>query len=271
MAQSDSMGDVPFFKTAIFILCIVSFVFIWNWLSPYCPTGYVNESCISEYGECICEDKNLCDEKCQFFINQGLFLAMIGTLIVLLGISCVWISRYYMPHVTVNGVGGSIEGPPTKIKDTQGRIWQIHKLGASKYPIPLPGKLGTLVVPDDLMKKAGARYVGLVRASKLPFKKLPPSVFNYIYHHKDGIDGFNVKNVWFGKYTPADLRRITEVNLRRDEELHDLYSRYNSRQKLLEGDHEDIEELIETARRIGGFGGWNWPWKKKKQVKEDEE
>jgi len=276
MASKGEQAKIPFLFVGVFIICLVAFIFFWNYVCT--PTNFKNLDCRAE--NCtgggypkgnatagICSQKD-CEPVCRYFINQGLFIAIILSSACIIGYSIIWISRYFMPHVAVNGCCGSTDGPPVCIKDHNEKEWLIFNLGDSHYPTPMRGKLGTLVVPKLLMRHEGRHWVGTVFAQRTPFKRLPPALFSYLYHNSSD---YNTKEVFFGQYTTGDFALLSSVDLHRDEIISDLNIRYNSRQKLLEGDHEDIEELIETGKEVLGVGTITWPWKKKKEGGGNEE
>lgn len=167
-----------------------------------------------------------------------------------IGTGIIWRSRYRGHHVTVNGVSGSIYGPPEYVPDPsmgKGFHWAVFNLGFSMLP-PLRGKLGTLVVPADQLYVAGKNYVGLTLAVRWPLGLVPNRV-NFFLRQNEG--DYNLNKIYFGKYSQQFIDNSgQEKDL--NEQIKAKDSLINVLQKANENKFDGFEEIKEFADRMTG-------------------
>lgn len=178
----------------------------------------------------------------EYYINKGLFEILIVSFLYFTGEYLIWMFRYYRPHVCVNGFSGSIEGRPRIEGD-----YAIFACGYTDKPIAISGKLATLVVPKDHIKKAGRNYVGLTYVKWWPLLNLPHQVSHFLYHHEDQ---YNTQNIFFGYYSEEFLKANEKLPKMIREKTN--YERLiNERDRFIEGDDDLLIEKMKTAKELG--------------------
>lgn len=199
-------------------------------------------------------------KKCTFEVIVALFVLSMGQ-------AAFWISRYYMSRVTVNGFNGSILGVPVIIKDKTGVDWAIFNTGNCQYPVPMRGKLATLVVPLCQLHQVGSNFIGTVFARRTPFRSLPNQVYLYLVHNKQD---YNLTNVFFGYYN--------ELLQSEDPELMDLHqiladkeSQLNQRDDIIEGRFDTLVEIKKFADELTGNNFSLGKLLRRKKTADDEE
>ncbi len=145
-------------------------------------------------------------ESGEYFINKSIVEFGVVSLIVLSHETVLWVSRYFMPHVTVNGHSGSILGRPVKktqrfrivdkvtgVEKTIDLSFAIFNTGESLEPFHFRGKISTLIFPWVSLAMSGQNYISLTSVQKVNFKSLPPRVYNFLVQNKDL---YNIDNVY---------------------------------------------------------------------------
>lgn len=214
----------------------------------------------------------LCDYKHQDFINEAgridldLYSQMEGrscsdfthrpmthiiVLIMMYGLSeyMIWQSRYHLHQITVNGYHGSVIFRPEIVGP-----WVIFQVGKNLFPVPLPGSLGTLIVPKTHIQRAGNNYIGLTYVEKTPLVDIPEDAADHIYKSEK----YNKKNVYFGVYSEGFIKMNEEI-LDYDRLWKKQNQRINELKLLLEGKYDSFEEVVNiteklSRRRRGLFG-----------------
>lgn len=116
-------------------------------------------------------------------LDRGMFFVILLFLAHTSNEAMKWSSRYVMPTIVANGVQGSYshnDSPievtdvyPAKLQGGQKKAkkktitFEIYGLGASNFPVPQKGKLGTLIVPKV--------YSGLVGKNAVTTTKVFPT------------------------------------------------------------------------------------------------
>jgi hypothetical protein len=201
----------------------------------------------------------------EYYVNKGFMEVLCFSSMYVLGETILWVSRYFMGHLTLNGISGSILGHPVLVRDKNKVVWAIFNLGESLEPFHLRGKLATAIVPYKQINRAGKSYVGLTFVKKHPFKFLPPEVYSYLVHHESE---FNTKKIYFGLHS----ERISHIDEIEDQQMlvENLYSQINMRNDLLEGRNDSLIEQQRLADEISGRKE-NILDKLKRSNKQDEE
>ena len=179
------------------------------------------------------------------------------TFAIVSGQTIMWVSRYYMPHVTVNNFSGSILGKPVLLKDKIGILWAVINTGEYLEPFHSRGKLATLIVPWCQLHEAGRNYVGLTFVKRVPIetKLIPPVVYSYLMHNKSD---YTQAYVYFGKYSEQFIHenpKIVDI----EAEFSALQAQINTRNDLLEGRNDALIEQKKFAEEMvgGGSSWWN--------------
>lgn len=172
----------------------------------------------------------------------------------------IWKGRYYMSQVCVNNFSGSILGRPIP----KGK-YAIFNCGEVIDPIHFRGKIATLVVPKDQLRKAGRNYVGLTFVKKTPLLLLPTVVHRFLYHHESE---YNLDNVYFGEYSEKFLEANEELPDYEEEKLN-MQKQLNVRDRMIEGDDDLMVEKVKTAGEMRGDKPW-WSFMKRKKDDDDE-
>jgi hypothetical protein len=172
---------------------------------------------------------------------------VVGFLLIA-GQTVLWVSRYFMPHVAVNGFSGSILGRPVLRKDDREIIWCIFNTGESLEPFHFRGKIATLVVPYSQMNKAGRNYVGRTFVRRTPWKNLPHVVKTYLTNHSKD---FNTDNIYFGVADEEFLHKNPDVE-NYEAYIEQLNRQINLRNDLLEGRNDELVEMKKFAEEMSG-------------------
>lgn len=186
---------------------------------------------------------------------------------VSVGSLAVWVSRYRMPHVTVNNFSGSILGRPVVVKDHEGIFWAIFNTGEYLQPIHHPGKIATLVVPYNQINQAGKNYVGRTFVRRTPFNGLPNIVKHYLTRHKKD---FNTNDIFYGKFSEEFVHEnpsITDY----EQQIENLNTMVNLRDDLLEGRNDQLLDMVEFGKRVSGNQKHWWEAFKRSPTADKEE
>jgi hypothetical protein len=193
-------------------------------------------------------------------IRQPAVEIFVIAFLIVSGQTIMWISRYFMPHVAVNGFSGSILGRPTYIsqkykskdKDNQEKTldytYAVFNTGESLEPFHIKGKLATLIVPSVALKRAGQNYLASTFVKKFPVKFLPPDVYNYLIHHEND---YNLENIYFGNFDEEFASENPDVTNFQDL-LDASHSQTNFLRNILEGRNDDIKEVYELGKTLAG-------------------
>jgi hypothetical protein len=192
-------------------------------------------------------------------VSKGFFEILVCLIIVLAGASAVWISRYYMPHVCVNGFSGSILGSPVVKMDINGRKWLIFNTGEYLDPFHGRGKLATLVVPFDMMRKVGNSWVGIVSVSKKPLRLLRPVVFSFLSRNSGD---YNLEVIYSGRFDETQKleavvfsgEKKSAFDIISDLELENesLNGALNIRGTIIEGNNDILIEMKKSSDELQG-------------------
>jgi hypothetical protein len=186
-----------------------------------------------------------------YYISKGIFEVLALAFVLVASQAILWISRYYMPHVTVNGFSGSILGRPVLIKEVsldkkeEDIYYAVFNTGEFLEPFHGRGKLATLVVPWNQLNQAGRNFVGLTFVKKTPVRSLPPLVYRYLL--RSGL--YNVENVYFGKYAEKFQHVDPKVALYEDQ-LENVQSQVNLRNDLIDDRNDVLAEQVKTAEEL---------------------
>jgi hypothetical protein len=184
----------------------------------------------------------------EYLVSKPIAEVFIIAFLVISSQTVLWISRYKMPHVTVNNFSGSILGRPIVLQDNYGIKWALFNTGEFLEPFHGRGKLATLVVPFNQLKRAGRNYVGMAFVRRTPLRFLPPIVNKYLRFQ--AID-YNLKNIFFGKFS-EDFEHANPDITSYEEKISSLHSQVNFRDKLIEGNNDEIIEQIELGKKLSG-------------------
>jgi hypothetical protein len=209
-----------------------------------------------------------------YYISKALTEIFVVAFLIISSQTVLWVSRYYMPHVTVNGLSGSILGRPTIIKGSGTRkgsglvseSWAVFNTGESLEPVHIRGKLATLIIPYSQLRRAGRNFVARTFVRKVPFHSVPPCVYSYLVHYSGD---YNTENIFFGKFTEefeADNPNIM------DQEAHiqQLNTQVNLRGDLLEGRNDMLVEMKKFAEEMSGSRKkWFEIFKRSKEADEE--
>lgn len=160
----------------------------------------------------------------------------------------IWVSRYKLSQVTVNGSHGSFLGEPIEITDKSSNVWCIFGLGESLYPFPTKGKIETLVVPKVQLNKAGNNWVGLTFVKKTPLTYLPNEVFSFLMRAEDK---YNLNNIFFGFCDVGFVHQNPDSHDLQSEN-EQLTNQLNTRDAMLEGRNDVYVDQLEFARELAG-------------------
>jgi len=181
-----------------------------------------------------------------YFINKALFeVFVVGSLYAFCEYG-FWVSRYKQPHVTVAGHCGSIQGRPHVVGD-----WAIFPCGFALYPVPLPGKISTLVVPKNQIRKAHRSFTGLTSVKPTPLLNLPPEVNSYV---EGAGDTFNKENIFFGRYSEQFILDNYDTLPDFEEERENLNRQINVRNALLRGNKDILTEELDMLKEFSNKG-----------------
>lgn len=180
----------------------------------------------------------------EYYINKGLFEAIIIFTLIVTAQTSFWWSRYKMPKVCVNGFNGSIGKRPFPCGE-----FFVFATGETFDPIHLEGKLATLVVPKRSVKRVGNSYVGSVKVQRWPLMELPPFVTDYIMNNKDK---YNTQVVYFGEYTEEFEQKNYETISEKDAKIKKLQRINNEFSQLISNQDDVLEEKINVARKLAG-------------------
>jgi hypothetical protein len=192
-----------------------------------------------------------------YYINKGIVEIFCAGFLMISSQTIMWVSRYYMPHVAVNGHSGSILGRPVVVKgsgykntnqETINPEWSIFNTGESLEPFHMRGKLSTLVVPTNQILRAGSNYIGRVFVRKVPFDSLPPEVYSYLVHH--GSD-YNKDVIYFGMYS-EEFTFDNPDAIDHQSQVAKLNGQINFRNDLLEGRNDSLIEMKKMAEEVTG-------------------
>ncbi len=184
----------------------------------------------------------------EYYMSKPIMEILVFSFFVVAGQTILWWSRYYMPHVTVNGASHSILGRPIVLQDKDKSEWLVFNCGESLEPFHFRGKLGTLVVPKPSMKRAGRNYVGLPFVKRTPVLALPKVVSRYLFRNKDQ---YNIEKIMFGRYTEEFL--IDNPQIPDFEDVREnLLTQINLLTRVIEGNNDHLLEMMEMARSITG-------------------
>lgn len=181
-----------------------------------------------------------------YTINKGVIEIMAVAFAIISGQTVLWISRYYMSQVTVNGFSGSILGRPVLLKDAHNISWVIFNTGEFLEPFHGKGKLATLVVPRSQINRSGKNYVGLTFVRKTPIKNLPTVVHSFLVHNQKD---YNLNVIYFGKYSEQFIHQNPEIT-DFEAQVQNLYSQVNMRDDLLEGRNDILIEHKKFAEEM---------------------
>lgn len=183
-----------------------------------------------------------------YFINKGIVEIFVVAMIILAGQTVIWVSRYFMPHVAVNGFSGSILGRPTILKDTYGVEWCVFNTGDALQPFYMRGKLATLIVPKSQVNKAGRNYVAKTFVKQTPVTLIPPVVYRYLQHSPGE---YNMHKVYFGKFSEKFIHDDPKV-AEYEAHIQNLQKQINLRDDLLEGRNDELVEMKKFAEEMSG-------------------
>jgi hypothetical protein len=183
-----------------------------------------------------------------YYISKGLFEVIVVALIIIGGQTILWISRYYMPHITANGFTGSILDRPVLLKDKRDVIWAVFNTGESLEPFHFRGKLATIVLPYSQLHRAGRNFISKTFCRRTPFMKLPPVVYRYLQAHASE---FNTDVIYFGKYS-EEFAHADPDRVEHEAEIDNLNAQINLRDDLLEGKNDALIEQKKFAEEMTG-------------------
>ncbi|MEO5350530.1 MAG: hypothetical protein H7836_12920 [Magnetococcus sp. YQC-3] len=184
-----------------------------------------------------------------YYILKPVFEIFIVGLIYSSGQGIIWWSRYSLPHVSVNGHHGSIFGKPRIERDIKGVEWAIFSTGFSLWPVPFHGKLSTLVVPANQIKKCGMGYIGLTYVRKFNAMTLPVRVNDLLLKHKSE---YNLHNVYFGFASEEFKSEDPDVSALLSQ-LESLRLQVNVYRSIIEGKNDVVSEEMEKAKELTGM------------------
>lgn len=163
------------------------------------------------------------------------------TAIFAVGELFVWISRYELPKVVTDSFNGSIYENPDKIGQ-----FGVFNTGYSLYPVPMRGKLATLVIPLSQLRKYGGNFMSRCRVKKTPLNCLPPDVCRYLKRN----DGrYNIKNIYFGDYSEK-FSFENEIIPEMKEVTEDLNRQINEAREVIEGKNDMLVDEINKSRKL---------------------
>ena len=179
-------------------------------------------------------------------IKHGFFWPCVVGALIISGQTIIWWSRYGMPKVVLNGFNGSIWGRPVPVRDNKGKLWAVFNTGVFKEPVHGKGKLATVIVPWNQLKKSGMNYHGSTLVQKKPFKLLPTFLFNYLRYNKEN---FNINKIYFGfvdeKFSHENPK-FEDVQA----EIESLNSLINSQRLKIEGSNDELIEQVELMKKV---------------------
>lgn len=190
------------------------------------------------------------------------------------GKSIIWRSRYLAPQVTVNGCHGSIRAVPEYIPDKSmgkgldGNVfkWAVFNLGYSHFP-PLRGKLKTLVVPADQLKRVGDSFNGMTLVSLRPLTSLPSPVTAYF---REAVGEYNLDSIYYGKYS-QHYQDTSGIEADLSAQIDSLNAHIDQLTRINRNKFGGFEELKELADRMNSGGGTLKKFFSKAFSKEEEE
>lgn len=181
------------------------------------------------------------------------------------GQTLMWISRYFMPHFTANGVSGSILGRPIRIRDKDGMEWAVFNLGECLEPFHFKGKISTAVCPWSQLNRAGRNYIAKTFMRRVLPGSIPSVVYNFLQHNKDD---FNVKIIYYGKFDEEFLHKNPEISDYEDK-IASLNTRINLDKDIIEGRNDVLVEMKKFADEMSG-NGFSWTSIFKRKERQDE-
>lgn len=202
-----------------------------------------------------------------YTINQPIVEIFVIAFLIVSGQTVIWVSRYYMPHVTVNGFSGSILGRPVYLKDVYGFTWAIFNTGEYLEPFHGKGKLSTLIVPASSLRRSGRNYVSLTFVKRFNYLKLPNVVYSYLVENSND---YNTKVVYYGKYSEEFLHQDPQVS---DHELQieSLNQQVNLRNDLLENRNDVLIEHKKFADELSGTKTGLFSFLRRKKTADEEQ
>lgn len=213
----------------------------------------------------------------EYYINKGITEIFIFSFLALSSQMVLWISRYYMPKVVVNGHNGSILGKPIIIKGSGSKNnesdpivenWAIFNTGESLEPFHLRGKLSVLVIPFDTLKTAGSNYISRVFVRRTPVMSLPSEVYSFLVHNS--ID-YNLENVYFGKFSEDFVDQNPDI-MDYEAYIGKMNHQLNLRNDMLEGRNDMLIEMKKFAEEMSGDKKrWYDVLRRSKRADDDEE
>lgn len=154
----------------------------------------------------------------------------------------IWQSRYNVGQIIADNFHGSFD--PSKVVQ-KGR-YSIFQIGYVKYPVPMDGKLQTLILPTDNIKKFKDCWVSNCFVERKHPISIPIICTKFLSKMSND---YNMQNIWFGDFSNEILFRNKEVEKLKEElDLVNIVS--TKQQKALEDVHEYHEEFFETSTNI---------------------
>lgn len=196
-----------------------------------------------------------------YTIKKPLFEIILVFLALVVGKLATWVSRYHMGWVATNNFAGSILGDPIVLKDAHGIRWAVFNTGVSLYPVPMQGKLATLILPFEQINKSGKNYVARTFVKRTPVRMIPPVVYKFLMHNKSN---YNTTEVFYGKYDQEFMHENPKTADYEQREQ-DLFSQINLRGDLLEGRNDEFTEMHEFAKELTGQNKGILGWLKPEQ------
>ena len=194
-------------------------------------------------------------------ISKPIVHIFLVALCILGGSSVVWISRYYMPHVTCNGHSGSIYGKPVRLVDNHGIAWNVFNTGDSMMPVYMRGKLCTLVVPVSQMNEANNYWVGKTFVKLAPLKALPSVIYRFLVRHSSD---YNLDKVKYGFHAEEFVHQEPQI-ASYEAQIENLNSQINLRDDLIERRNDELIEMVEFGKSVSGIQGHWYDFLKPKQ------
>ena len=212
-----------------------------------------------------------------YYINKGIMEVLVIGCLILFSQTVMWVSRYYMPQVTVNGHTGSILGRPIVVKSsgvsrpgdssTIQKQYSVFNTGESLEPFHIRGKLSTLVVPKEQIHRSGQNYIGRVFVRKVQYESLPPEVYSYLQHHSGD---FNTEVIYYGEYSEEYTFNNPDT-IDYQAQITKLNSQINIRNDIIEGRNDLLVEMKKMAEEVSGSNKkWYEVLRRPEQRREDE-
>jgi len=176
-------------------------------------------------------------------------------LIVMSGLFPLWFSRYWMPHVAVDGASGSFDHnkSPRRVEDfyvikdpsnnkaiREKFIWLVYGLGASNIPGVRAGMLETLIVPEKQIDIRAKNHYGSTHVDFVPLKRLSPPLHDFFFFRHPG--EYNVDKIKIGFHDVSFVPKHEFDDADKDLHIQQLQSQVNSRSKMLSGDFQELEK-----------------------------